>query len=298
MAAGAATLLLCAGTWRPAPRPRRSIPGEQRDFAFKVGIFVPSEKYVRAASATEIPVFEADYTIQKYPESHFNSILTVGYIEHENFRMIPITVSQIYRDPENAAGVNYYYGLGAGLYETRLNLDSEQRSGEGIDRRVCRGGSRCDQDDLRRGQVPRYLALQRQQRRRLPGQHRPAFLKAAVGQVKIPYRAVRRGMRGGIFAFRGRCWLHRPRSLGERLARYGDLEVGLHERAAHHVQERLPVRAAHDGAFVRLGKGDRVAAAFSGLIEADRLVTRAIRRGSSATQRGISTRAISCPTFR
>jgi hypothetical protein len=128
-ALGAGAFALAALAGGTSARAQAIAPGDQRDFSIKAGIYIPSQSQVRSASSAAIPMFEGDYMIQKFPESHFNSLLSVGYLEHARFRMIPITVSQIYRDPNNASGVNYYYGVGVGIYETRLGLvDTSNRT--------------------------------------------------------------------------------------------------------------------------------------------------------------------------
>lgn len=123
-----ATLASCLAGATPA-RAQAIAPGDTRDFSVKLGTYLPLNRDTRRAGAVAIPMVEIDYTIQKFPESHFSSLLSVGFLDHASFRMMPITVSQVYRDPANASGFDYYYGVGVGLYNTRLRLaDTDNRS--------------------------------------------------------------------------------------------------------------------------------------------------------------------------
>jgi len=51
-------------------------------------------------------------------DSNSASILSIGYIQNNDFRMVPFTVSQVFRDRNSSRP--YYYGLGLGLYQTTL----------------------------------------------------------------------------------------------------------------------------------------------------------------------------------
>ena len=93
----------------------------QKAYAIKVGAYLPTQKDIRQVSSTALFSVEADVAIQRFPERSSVSLASIGYIEKGNVRMIPVTVSQIYRDPSNASGVHYYYGGGVGLYSTRIN---------------------------------------------------------------------------------------------------------------------------------------------------------------------------------
>ena len=97
--------------------------GSQRPFAVKIGAFMPVNKEVRTASGTFVGAFEADMTIQRFPEKSSVSLLSVGYIARGGLRIVPITISQIFRDPNNPSGRDYYYGLGVGLYSARLERE-------------------------------------------------------------------------------------------------------------------------------------------------------------------------------
>jgi hypothetical protein len=92
----------------------------QKPFAVKISSYTPVNKGVREASANFIFGLEADWTIQDFSERNSLSILTAGYMERDGFRIMPLTVSQIWRDPNNPSGKDYYYGVGVGLYSTRL----------------------------------------------------------------------------------------------------------------------------------------------------------------------------------
>jgi hypothetical protein len=95
----------------------------QKPFAVKIGVFTPINKEVRTASGNFIASLEGDVVIQRFPERSSVSLFSIGYLERSGLRLIPITVSQIFRDPNNPSGRNYYYGLGVGVYSARLERD-------------------------------------------------------------------------------------------------------------------------------------------------------------------------------
>ena len=120
--AGAAAVAACAiGIMGSGAAHAQASPDAARkDFAAKIGVFVPAERDARRAGSTLNFYVEADATIQKLPALRSVSVLSVGYFDHQNFRMMPITIGQIFRDPNNASGKDYYYGLGLGIYPTRI----------------------------------------------------------------------------------------------------------------------------------------------------------------------------------
>ena len=119
VAAGAAAFAACIAGSGAAHA--QAVPAEARkDFAAKIGVFVPARRDARKAGSTLNLYLEADATIQKLPALRSVTVLSVAYIGHDNFRMTPVTIGQIFRDPGNASGKDYYYGLGLGIYPTRL----------------------------------------------------------------------------------------------------------------------------------------------------------------------------------
>jgi hypothetical protein len=119
---GGMALLLAGGS---SARAQYVDPAARRDYSIKVGAFVPLKKEVRTAARTYSLAFEGDVVIQRFPERSLVSIASVGYIERGGYRMIPITVGQIYRDPGSPSPVRYFYGYGLGIYSTRLNVSGE-----------------------------------------------------------------------------------------------------------------------------------------------------------------------------
>jgi hypothetical protein len=105
----------------------------RKPFAFRVGDYLPTYKETRQIGGTHNLALEFDYIAQRIPESSAVSVVSVGYIERENFRMIPLTIGLIFRDPgtgrNNLLGVPYYYGVGGGLYLTRMTApDTDGRN--------------------------------------------------------------------------------------------------------------------------------------------------------------------------
>lgn len=92
----------------------------RKPYAVKLGAFIPTNITTRQAGSTLNLYLEADATIQRQPELRSVSVFSIGYVEHDNFRMMPLTIGQIFRDPGNSSGKDYYYGLGIGIYPTRI----------------------------------------------------------------------------------------------------------------------------------------------------------------------------------
>ncbi len=94
----------------------------RKSYALRIGTFIPTEQDARRAGGTQNLAIEGDWTIQRLPERSSVGVLSVGYIEREQLRIVPVTISQIYRDPgANFWGKPYYYGLGIGIYSVRMN---------------------------------------------------------------------------------------------------------------------------------------------------------------------------------
>ena len=88
--------------------------------AVRVGSFSPAKSYARSESGNGIFSIEADLTLQRVPERHESSVLSIGYIEKNNLRILPLTLSQITHDRRRTSGYDFYYGYGVGLYSIRL----------------------------------------------------------------------------------------------------------------------------------------------------------------------------------
>ncbi|MFM7322901.1 MAG: hypothetical protein ACKO5K_15485 [Armatimonadota bacterium] len=88
--------------------------------ALKVGSYMPSKGFARAASANGILSFEADYTVQSIPEKNETSVISLGFIEKGDLRILPLTLNQIFHDKKRTTSYDLYYGFGVGLYSIRL----------------------------------------------------------------------------------------------------------------------------------------------------------------------------------
>lgn len=97
----------------------------RKPFSISIGDFIPSSKDTTRIGGVHNFAAEVGYTIQRQPEQSSVSVISLGYIEREGFRTMPLTISQILRDPgtgrNNLIGIPYYYGLGVGLYNTRMS---------------------------------------------------------------------------------------------------------------------------------------------------------------------------------
>jgi hypothetical protein len=95
-----------------------------KPLAVKVGAYLPSDMDARSASSDILLMVEAEYTIQNIVESNYFSQVQVGigYTERDELRIIPVTLSQVFRNSNAAPGAGYYVGIGLGVYFTELNL--------------------------------------------------------------------------------------------------------------------------------------------------------------------------------
>jgi hypothetical protein len=98
-------------------------PSARKPFAIRLGTYIPSARDGRAAGGDYMWAIEGDYTIQRLPERSSVSVLSVGYIERNDLRIVPLTIGQIWREPRNPdyPGKSYFYGLGLGLYNIRVS---------------------------------------------------------------------------------------------------------------------------------------------------------------------------------
>ncbi len=95
-------------------------PASRKPFAVTIGTFIPTDADVRRAGGTHNLAVGIDWTAQQIPERNAVSVLSLGYIERDGFKMIPATVSFIIRENSLDLGKGYYYGIGGGLYLTRV----------------------------------------------------------------------------------------------------------------------------------------------------------------------------------
>jgi hypothetical protein len=119
---GMAALALLAATGGEA-RAQFVEPAARKPLAVRLGVYVPSEPEGRSGGGDYMWALEVDYTIQRMPERRSISIITAGFIERNDLRIIPLTVGQVWREQGNPLyfGESYYYGLGAGIYNVRLS---------------------------------------------------------------------------------------------------------------------------------------------------------------------------------
>jgi hypothetical protein len=104
---------------------------EVNSSAIKLGFYSPGSGQARQGGGTQILNLEAQTVVQYIPERNESSVLGIGYIERDNFRLIPITISQLIHDNKRTSGYDFFYGYGLGLYSARLNLGgSETTSGQ------------------------------------------------------------------------------------------------------------------------------------------------------------------------
>lgn len=90
--------------------------------SLKVGAFLSSGKDARRAGGREILSFEADYVVQQIPEQNQIGVLSIGYIERDNIRILPLTISQITYDSQKVSSYTLYHGFGIGLYSAHLDV--------------------------------------------------------------------------------------------------------------------------------------------------------------------------------
>jgi len=88
--------------------------------SLKLGSYAPSKGFARAASANGIFTVEADYTVQSIAERNETSVISLGFIEKGDLRILPLTLNQIHHDKKRTTSYDLYYGYGVGLYSMRL----------------------------------------------------------------------------------------------------------------------------------------------------------------------------------
>lgn len=122
---GLATTIL-AGSTAQAQIERRFVVNST---AVKAGLFTPSGKEARTGGGRQIFMLEADYVAQYIPERNQTSVVSIGYIEKGDLRLIPMTLNQIYHDNKGKSRYDIYYGYGLGIYSARLsNLENANGS--------------------------------------------------------------------------------------------------------------------------------------------------------------------------
>jgi len=115
---GLSLLAVGSGAWAQQTRNKYEVNGT----AIKLGFYSPGSGAARQGGGSQILNIEGDMVIQYVPERNETGVISVGYIERDNLRLIPITLSQITHDSKQTSGYDFYYGYGIGLYSARLNL--------------------------------------------------------------------------------------------------------------------------------------------------------------------------------
>lgn len=87
----------------------------------KIGVYSPDKPSVRDVAGKNILNFSYETIIQNVIERNETSTFSIGYIEQDALRIIPITVSQITRDNKKTSGYDFFTGYGVGLYAMRLD---------------------------------------------------------------------------------------------------------------------------------------------------------------------------------
>ena len=89
----------------------------------KIGVFIPSTSELRHSAGTGLPLIEAEYTIQNLIDNNSVTKIGIGYANKTSTHIMPVTVSQIFRDSkEGPMEHGYYYGAGVGVYFTKLGV--------------------------------------------------------------------------------------------------------------------------------------------------------------------------------
>lgn len=97
--------------------------------AVKAGLFMPSGKEARNAGGRHIFALEADYVAQYLPDRNQTNVVSIGYIEKGDLRLIPMTLNQLFHDNKGKTRYDIYYGYGIGVYSARLsNLENSNGS--------------------------------------------------------------------------------------------------------------------------------------------------------------------------
>ena len=118
-AVAAFALGIFGGMTEKAANAQAIVPAVIKPFAVKLGAYTPSEPEARKASSDVLLSLEAEYTIQSLVEQNSSySVISIGYIKHSDLQIIPITIGQNFTDGRKS----YYYGLGVGLYNVKMNL--------------------------------------------------------------------------------------------------------------------------------------------------------------------------------
>lgn len=112
---GLSLLTVSSGAWAQQIDNKYAVNGT----AIKLGFFSPGSGAARRGGGSQILNIEGDLIVQHVADRNETGVLSIGYIERDNLRIIPITLSQL---THKSAGYDYYYGYGIGLYSTRLNL--------------------------------------------------------------------------------------------------------------------------------------------------------------------------------
>lgn len=94
---------------------------ESKNLAIHLGALLPSEADARRYGGRYVYGIELDYKIQVVALQNSISNISVGYYERGDLRIIPFSLSQIWREPNRTIfGQHYYYGAGVSLNSVRF----------------------------------------------------------------------------------------------------------------------------------------------------------------------------------
>jgi hypothetical protein len=95
---------------------------EHKNLSIHLGAQLPSDRDIRKGGGRIIYGIEANYKIQVVPLQNSIGEIGIGYYERNDYRLIPFTLTQIWREPGRTLfGQNYYYGGGISLNSVRFN---------------------------------------------------------------------------------------------------------------------------------------------------------------------------------
>jgi len=134
----AALLVLAGGAWLAGTGTAHAQLGKSPlPLRVKVGVLLPSDGDTKDFAGSTLYGAEADLSVPLPGAGQ--STFTAGYYEGRRdgrtFRVIPLTISQIFSAPNPATGLtgNVYYGVGTGVYLLRKsgNGNSENKTAFG-----------------------------------------------------------------------------------------------------------------------------------------------------------------------
>ena len=106
----------------PRPAQAQAIYEPEQPFSVKIGAYFPADGDARQAGDDLQFMTEIQYRIESLSETNSTTVLSAAYTQRKNFSMAPLTIAQIFRNPNQKPGTGYYFGIGFGVYITKLRL--------------------------------------------------------------------------------------------------------------------------------------------------------------------------------